>query len=55
MRSMFDRRDEYIERVCTDLWRMTKMTAATPTAATNGPMKMIGFISGPIIRDWLLM
>ena len=44
-RSMFDRRDEYMERVCTDLWRRTKKTETTPITATNGPMRRIGFMS----------
>jgi uncharacterized protein YqeY len=44
-RSMFDRRDEYIERVCTDLWRRTKKMETTPITATIGPMAKSGFMS----------
>ena len=53
LRSMFDRRDEYIERVCTDLCRMTKKTAAMPITATTGPTKNSGDIVGPIMGDCL--
>jgi uncharacterized protein YqeY len=47
LRSRFDRRDEYIDRVCTDLCRMTKKTATIPIMATNGPAKNSGDIGGP--------
>jgi uncharacterized protein len=47
LRSRFDRRDEYIERVCTDLCRMTKKTDTMPITATNGPTKNSGDIGGP--------
>ena len=50
---MFDRRDEYIERVCTDLCRMTKKTATMPITATNGPTKNSGDMVGPIMGDCL--
>jgi uncharacterized protein YqeY len=53
LRSRFDRRDEYIERVCTDLCRMTNMTATMPITATNGPTKNSGDIVGPIMGDCL--
>jgi hypothetical protein len=53
LRSRFARRDEYIERVCTDLCRMTKKTATMPITATNGPTKKSGDIVGPIMGDCL--
>jgi len=40
LRSNWDRRDEYIDRVCTDLCRITKTTATIPIKATAGPTKI---------------
>jgi hypothetical protein len=37
LRSICPRRAEYIDFVCTDLWRITKKTATMPIKATNGP------------------
>jgi uncharacterized protein YqeY len=37
--SSADRREEYIERFSTDLWRITKTTATTPMMATAGPIR----------------
>src|SRR5207253_6234709 len=39
LRSIWCRLDEYIDFVCTDLWRITKNTATRPTTATKGPIK----------------
>jgi hypothetical protein len=45
-RSIWARRDEYMDFVCTDLWCITKYTATMPMAATPGP------ISQPIGADY---
>jgi hypothetical protein len=37
LRSIWDRRAEYIDFSCTDLWRMTKNTETMPITATSGP------------------
>jgi hypothetical protein len=44
--SIWERRDEYIERFSTDLWRITKTTATIPITATAGPMKSKADIRG---------
>jgi hypothetical protein len=39
LRSIWDRRDEYIDRFSTDLWRSTKKTEMMPMSATAGPAR----------------
>jgi len=38
-RSIWARRDEYMDFVCTDRWRITKKTETRPIAAMNGPTR----------------
>src|SRR6266568_3356187 len=49
LRSIWDRRAEYIDFSCTDLWRMTKNTETMPITATSGPAAIS---SRPIGADY---